>query len=112
MPKKRYPAELVAQVHRLITDTNSIREVARVLEIPRSSVTAILRQHPLTALVPVSRAPLIPAVPPVPPQRRVLLHPWLSEPAPLPANVQVHATVRQLYNEALHADPIRASELD
>jgi hypothetical protein len=112
MPKKRYPADLVAQVHRLITDTNSIREVARVVGLPRSSVASILRQHPVTAPVPVSRIPLVPTVPPVPPQRRVLLTPWLCEPVPLPVDLDLHPTIHALYADAYNADPIRASELD
>jgi hypothetical protein len=115
MPKKRFDLELVAAVHRLVADARSVRQVAHVLHVPRSTVTAVLRDHPGSLPVPVVEAERdLPAraVPPLPPQGRLLLHPWLREPSPLPPDLDVHPTVASLYADALAADPVRASELD
>lgn len=108
MPKKAFSTNLVTEVQTRIAAGHSGRQVARALDVPRSTVAAILRDQPAGLPAPLRsrRASDLPAQP------RVLLHPWVRMPQPLPPDVAVHPVVQQLYDDALHADPARASELD
>ena len=110
MPKKVFSTALVAEVHRLTADRRSVRQIARKLDVPRSTITAILRDQPVSATTP---APITPTpVAPLSTPTRLLLHPLIRPLVPLPVDVACHPTVARLYTDALVADPPRASELD
>lgn len=108
MPKKTFSSGLVAEVQRRVAAGQSSRQVARALEVPRSTISAILRDRPPPMLAAAVRASVLVH----PRASRVLLHPWLREPQPLPPDFNAHRVVRTLYNAAFSADPVRASELD
>jgi hypothetical protein len=115
MPRKTYAPELIGEVQRLTADGRSIRQINRRLQVPRSTVSAILRDFKLPNGNPDcvqgdatswTNGDGASCEPPT----RLLLHPLINPLRPLPDDLDVHPTARALYDDALAAD--RASEID
>ncbi len=107
MPKKLWTAAVIAEVQRLTSAGRSIRAIAKRLQVPRSTVSAILKLEAL-GLPDVPTPPAAPTASGAVP--RLLLHPLINPLVPLPEGIDVHPTIHHLYRDALAA--ARASELD